>query len=59
MCHTAAPVNNVSGILKGANSPATINNAINGNIGGMGFLKGVLSTQNVIDIAAYLATPRI
>lgn len=59
MCHTAVPANNVSGILKGANSPTTITNAINNNIGGMSFLKGMLSTQNVADIAAYLATPKI
>jgi hypothetical protein len=59
MCHTAVPANNVSGVLRGANSPTTINNAINGNVGGMGFLKGVLTSQDLSDIAAYLATPRI
>jgi mono/diheme cytochrome c family protein len=59
MCHTAAPVNNVSNVLKGANSPTTINNAITGNMGGMGFLKNMLTPQNISDIAAYLATPRI
>lgn len=59
MCHTATPANNVSRVLRGANSPTTIQNAINANTGGMGFLKGTLSTQNISDIAAYLATPNI
>jgi mono/diheme cytochrome c family protein len=59
MCHTSAPVNNVSNILKGANSAITIVNAINANMGGMGFLKGTISSQDASDLAAYLATPRI
>jgi mono/diheme cytochrome c family protein len=59
MCHTATPVNNVSKVLKGANSPSTIQSAINANTGGMGFLKSTLSTQDVSDIAAYLATPTL
>jgi mono/diheme cytochrome c family protein len=59
MCHTSTPANNVSRVLKGANSPTTILNAINSNVGGMIFLKGTISSQDASDLAAYLATPGI
>jgi mono/diheme cytochrome c family protein len=59
MCHTANPVLNVSKVLKGANSPSTILNAIRNNIGGMSFLSGTISTQDANNLAAYLATPSI
>lgn len=58
-CHSIMPVLNVSKVLKGANSASTILNAINSNTGGMGSLKGTLSTQQLNDIAAYLATPAL
>jgi hypothetical protein len=46
-------------VLKGANSPSTILKAINSNAGGMGMYIGKLSTQQLSDMAAYLATPNI
>jgi hypothetical protein len=55
-CHTADPKLNVNKILNGANSPTTIQNAINGNTGGMSFLKTVVSAIDVADVAAYLGT---
>lgn len=58
-CHSIMPVLNVSKVLKGANSASTILNAINSNAGGMGILKGTLSTQQLDDIAAYLVTPTL
>ena len=59
MCHTATPALNISKVLKGANSPTIITNAINNNVGGMGFLKGTISAQDANNLAAYLATPGI
>ena len=58
-CHSAMPALNVSKVLKGANSASTIQNAINGNTGGMGVFKGAISAQQLTDIAAYLATPNM
>lgn len=58
-CHSPVPAYNVSKILNGANSANTIQSAINGNMGGMGVLKGAISTQQLTDIAAYLVTPSI
>lgn len=58
-CHSIMPVLNVSKVLKGANSASTIQSAINSNAGGMGILKGAISTQQLNDIAAYLATPNL
>ena len=57
-CH-GAPARNISKILRGANSASTILNAINGNLGGMGILRGVYTTSQLNDLAAYLATPNI
>ena len=56
-CHGAAASNNMK-VLAGANSPSTIQAAISGNMGGMGGLSS-LTSQNLADIAAYLATPNI
>lgn len=56
-CHGASPANNVSKILKGAGSSATILNAISSNKGGMGFLSGSVNSTISADIAAYLAAP--
>ncbi|RUP34961.1 MAG: hypothetical protein EKK45_02405 [Curvibacter sp.] len=59
MCHTATPAANVSKVLKGANSPSTILNAISNNVGGMGFLAPKIDANAANDLAAYLATPGI
>jgi hypothetical protein len=59
MCHTANAAANVSKVLKGANSPSAILSAINNNVGGMGFLKSTIATQQAADLAAFLATPGI
>ncbi|MDI1246351.1 MAG: cytochrome c [Rhodoferax sp.] len=56
-CHGAAASNTMN-VLAGANSPSTIQAAISNNMGGMGRLSN-LTTQNLADIAAYLATPNI
>jgi mono/diheme cytochrome c family protein len=59
MCHGANPAQNISKVLKGANSSSTILNAITNNVGGMSFLKGTIGATQAADIAAYLATPGI
>ena len=56
-CHGPAAAGG-SNVLKGANSALTILSAINRNTGGMGGLS-TLTTQNLADIAAYLATPNM
>ena len=56
-CHGAAASNSMN-VLAGANSPSIIQTAISGNMGGMGGLSS-LTSQNLADIAAYLATPNI
>lgn len=56
-CHGGSPAANINRILKAANAPGVITNAINNNTGGMGFLKGSITTQNAADLAAYLAAP--
>ena len=58
-CHSMLPALNISKVLRGANSASTILNAINGNTGGMGVLRGAYTTQQLNDMAAYLATPGI
>ena len=55
-CHGAVPAK--LNVLAGASSPSTIQGAITGNLGGMGIITG-LSSQDLADIAAYLATPTI
>jgi mono/diheme cytochrome c family protein len=54
-CHGTPPA--FSKVLNGANNPTVIQNAIT-NIGGMNKYAN-LTTQNLADIAAYLATPNI
>jgi mono/diheme cytochrome c family protein len=56
-CHGAPPSSNK--VLNGANSASKITNAINGNTGGMGMYRGVITAQQISDLAAYLATPNI
>lgn len=56
-CHGTTP--SVNKVLNGANNPTRILSAISGNTGGMNMYSGKLTTQNLADIAAYLATPNI
>jgi trimeric autotransporter adhesin len=57
-CHRTNPASNANKILRGANSPTTIQNAINNNTGGMGIYRNnVLTPTDVADIAAYLGNP--
>ena len=55
-CHGAVP--STMNVLKGANSPSTISNAIS-SVGGMSSFIGKFTAQNLADLAAYLATPGI
>lgn len=55
-CHGTPPSR--LNVLAGANSASTIQSAISSNLGGMGMYSS-LTTQNLADIAAYLATPSI
>jgi hypothetical protein len=55
-CHGTPPA--FSNVLNGANNPTTIQNAITKNLGGMSMFQN-LTTQNLNDLAAYLATPNI
>lgn len=55
-CHGSVPAS--LNVLAGAGSPSVIQSAITANLGGMGKYGG-LSSQDVADIAAYLATPAI
>ena len=55
-CHGVVPAN--LNVLAGANSPTVIQSAITGNLGGMSQFSG-LTSQDLADIAAYLATPTI
>ena len=57
VCHGMPP--STQKVLNGANSASTILKAINSNAGGMGMYSGKLSTQQLSDMAAYLATPNI
>ncbi|EGF31465.1 hypothetical protein IMCC9480_3929 [Oxalobacteraceae bacterium IMCC9480] len=45
--------------MRGANSPSTITNAINNNLGGMGYLQSRISGTDASNLAAYLATPNL
>jgi len=50
---------NVSNVLKGANNPTAIANAIASNKGGMGILSGKFTDAQLADIAAYLGQPNL
>ncbi|MDD2880059.1 MAG: cytochrome c [Rhodoferax sp.] len=56
-CHGTPP--SLQKVLNGANNPTRILSAINSNAGGMGMFAGKLSTQQLNDLAAYLATPNL
>lgn len=55
-CHGTPPAR--ANVLAGANNPAVIRSAISGDMGGMGMFSS-MTTQDLADIAAYLATPNI
>ena len=55
-CHGTPPA--AKKVLNGANNPTSIQNAITKNSGGMNMYIN-LTTQNLADIAAYLATPNL
>lgn len=56
-CHGMPP--SLQKVLNGANNPTRISDAINKNTGGMGMYTGKFSTQQLNDLAAYLATPNL
>jgi mono/diheme cytochrome c family protein len=58
-CHTANPASNVASVLKGANNPTVIADAIANNKGGMGMLSGKWTSADLADIAAYLGQPNL
>jgi hypothetical protein len=66
-CHGPNPAVNTQKIRNGANNPAIITSAINGNTGGMGVLKtakipitgAALTTTDIADIAAYIGNPTV
>ena len=55
-CHTPNPLINQNKILKAADNPGAIGVALN-SVTQMAFLKGVLVTQQFIDVAAYIGNP--
>jgi mono/diheme cytochrome c family protein len=56
-CHGTPPSTNK--VLSGASNPSRIANAISSDAGGMGMYAGKFTTQNLNDIAAYLAQPNL
>ncbi|MEO5932680.1 MAG: choice-of-anchor D domain-containing protein, partial [Duganella sp.] len=58
-CHGPSPAANVSGILRGANQPTVIANAIAGNRGGMGQFSGKFSAAELADLAAFIGNPNV
>jgi trimeric autotransporter adhesin len=56
-CHGPDPSVNTRKIKNGANNATLIQSAINGNTGGMGFLKNAFTLAQLTDIAAYIANP--
>ncbi len=56
-CHGMPP--SALNVLKGANNPTVIANAISGNKGGMGMFSGKFTAADLADIAAYLAQPNL
>jgi cytochrome c553 len=53
VCHGDPPA---GGPERAANDPALIRNAVNSNVPTMSFLRGLLTNQDYIDIAAYIAS---
>jgi mono/diheme cytochrome c family protein len=58
-CHGVPGSQPTSLILSAANADVVLNRAIINNVGGMGVLLNNYSAQQILDIAAYLATPGI
>lgn len=56
-CHTASPSANVNNILRAAGQPAVIRAALKNPASGMGYLEALLTEQDLIDLATYLANP--
>ena len=55
-CHGSNPLNNQNRILKAADNPGGIGVALN-SVSQMAFLRGNLTTQQFIDLAAYIGNP--
>lgn len=59
-CHGTNVASNRNKLLRGANNPTTIQNAINRDTGGMGIYRNnVLTATDVADIAAYIGNPNV
>ena len=59
-CHGTNVAANRNKVLRGANSPGTIQTAINNDDGGMGIYRNnVLTPTDVADIAAYIGNPNV
>lgn len=58
-CHGLPGSQTSSRLLLAAATPSMIPNAITNNVGGMGSLANKYTTQQLSDMAAYLATPNI
>ncbi len=56
-CHGPDVTQNKNKILRGANAPALIQNAIAQNVGGMGFLSTFVNATDADHIASYIANP--
>jgi trimeric autotransporter adhesin len=56
-CHGTDPTLGQNKINNGKNNPTLILSAINANTGGMGIYKGIFTTAQLTDIAAYIANP--
>jgi Abnormal spindle-like microcephaly-assoc'd, ASPM-SPD-2-Hydin len=55
-CHTPNPLLNQNRILKGADDPGAIGLAVS-TVAQMAFLRGRLTTQQFVDLAAYIGNP--
>ena len=55
-CHTPNPLNNQNKILRAADNPGAIGIALN-SVVQMAFLRGKLTTQQFVDVAAYIGNP--
>jgi hypothetical protein len=58
-CHGPDPRLDNNNILNGANNPTAIQQAIAGDVPEMGFLAAYVSSQDRLDLAAYLANPNV
>ena len=59
-CHGPSPAANVSGILRAADTPSVISNAISTNKGGMGAIyTGAFTATQLADLAAFIGNPTV